>query len=242
MNDLARYLSPEDRGHPVALSFDSAEQEVSILLADVKGFTNFSEGRPPAEIVRVLNDYFALVIEEIFGHGGTIDKFIGDCVMGVFGAPVPKVDHALRAVRAAWAIRARVERFNEERRLKGVPVVRVGCAINSGRVVSGHIGSDQRRDFTVIGDSVNLAARIEDFVTSDQVLIGQRTFADVKDHVRVHKLPPHRVKGINEVVQIYEIQELTDIPSNAANSEGLRNNSGITNHKKRKEDTKGAKK
>jgi adenylate cyclase len=205
--DLDRYLSPEDRSRPLPADFEAADREVTIYLADVKGFTTFAEGRAPADVVRLLNDYFEIVIEEIFAAGGTLDKFIGDCVMAVFGAPMPKSNHATRAVHAAWRTRRRVAELNVRRRAEGKATVEVGYALNSGRVLSGYLGSDARRDFTVIGDAVNLASRIEDHVVTSEILVGQRTYSDVKNLARVKRLPPLMVKGKNEIVQMYRIEE-----------------------------------
>ena len=136
------------------------EREITVLFVDIRGFTTLAEGLPPEKTVRFLNTFFAHVTEAAFAQGGMVDKYIGDCVMVVFGAPLPSTDHPVRAVAAARAIAAAVETWNARRSAVGEVPVRVGVGINTTTAVVGTLGSAQKIDYTAIGDGVNIASRV----------------------------------------------------------------------------------
>jgi class 3 adenylate cyclase len=159
-------LSGPEHGTPPVMS-----RETSILFADIVGFTSRCETLPPEEVSAFLNQFFSLAAEAIFQYGGTLDKFIGDAVMAFFGAPLPQPDHAERAVRAAIALNRALSAWNRERSMEGLDAVEVRTAIHSGPVVVGDIGSATRVDYTVLGNTVNVAARLEEFVAKPGLIV-----------------------------------------------------------------------
>lgn len=178
-------------------------REVSVLFADVRGFTKFSESRGPEEVVATLNEYFTMVVDVIAAHEGVLDKFIGDGLMAVFGSPVAEPGHALRAVSAALEIEAALQGFNLRRAERGLAPVAVGIGVNSGPVVSGNLGSLKRMEFTVIGDTVNLASRLEHQALTGQVLIGKTTYELCRDRVECESLGAVPIKGKKDPVEIW---------------------------------------
>ena len=170
-------------------------RETTILFADIRGFTSMSESRSAREVVDMLNEYFERMVRIIFEFEGTLDKFIGDEIMAIFGAPVAHGDDPLRAVRAALAMQRELERFNAERADRGEPAVHVGVGINTGEVVAGYIGSSQALEYTVIGDPVNTGSRLCSLAKAGQILISEDTYRRVQDHVEVEAMPPTPVKG-----------------------------------------------
>src|SRR5207253_118915 len=177
---MARYHSPAVVDEIVRGSV-SAEAEVrtadvSILFADISGFTTVSETKKPEEVAEFLSHFFSCAVESIFAYGGTLDKFIGDAVMAFFGAPLPQEDHADRAVLTGLMLQRLVGEWNEERDKVGLPPVRVRVGINSGPAVVGNVGTEKRVDYTVLGSSVNIASRLESGVAKPgQVVISQNT-------------------------------------------------------------------
>lgn len=178
-------------------------REVSVLFADVRGFTKFSESRSPEEIVATLNEYFTIVVDVIAAHEGVLDKFIGDGLMAVFGSPVAQPDHALRAVATGLEIEAALQGFNLRRAERGLAPVAVGIGVNSGPAVSGNLGSLKRMEFTVIGDTVNLASRLEHQALTGQVLIGRTTYELCRDRVDCESLGAVPIKGKKDPVEIW---------------------------------------
>ena len=135
--------------------------QATVLFADLVGFTSFAENAPPELVAESIDAFLDLAVEAIFRAGGTLDKFIGDCVMAFFGAPVAQPDHALRAVRAAVEIQEGLAAWNVQRAAEGLPGFKARVALNSGPVVVGDIGSARRVDYTVLGNTVNVASRLE---------------------------------------------------------------------------------
>ncbi len=180
--------------------------EVSILFSDVRNYTTICEQLSPKEVIALLNDYFEYMVRAIEEHHGLVYQFVGDGIMAVFGAPVKLADHANCAVRSAIAMMGALDRFNAEIR-RGLPPIRIGIGINTGPVVAGIIGTQQRMEYRVVGDSVNLAARIEalnkDFQTD--VLISSATMEHLKDDFNLKALEPVKVKGKEDYVQVFEV-------------------------------------
>lgn len=187
-------------------------REVSVLFADIVGFTSRCEHMQPTEVARFLAEFFSLASESVFEFGGTIDKFIGDAVMAFFGAPLPQPDHAERAVRAALGIRRRLARWNEARRASGLDEVEVRAAINSGLVVVGEIGSEMRVDYTVLGNTVNVAARLEELVAQPgQIVVGEQTYNAIGHLFPAEHLGEVSLRGLQGRLNTFRIRA-EDLP------------------------------
>lgn len=178
---------------------------VTVLFADIRGFTGLAEKMEPEDVVGMLNEHFTLMIEIIFKHKGTLDKFIGDALMAVFGAPLSHGDDAYRAVQAAIEMQQASRELNQRRTSRGQPPLAMGVGVATGSVVSGNIGSEQRTEFTVIGDAVNTASRIQGKTAGGQILISQATYEETKDRIKVEAREPLQVKGKSEPVSVYEV-------------------------------------
>ncbi|MDF5736251.1 MULTISPECIES: adenylate/guanylate cyclase domain-containing protein [unclassified Nostoc] len=209
---MSRYLTPHVAEQVMALGEDALmvgeRKEVTILFSDIRGYTTLTENLGAAEVVLLLNQYFETMVEAVFNYEGTLDKFIGDALMAVFGAPLPLTEnHAWRAVQSALDMRCRLEEFNHRRIIQAQPQIRIGIGISSGDVVSGNIGSRKRMDYTVIGDGVNLSSRLE-AVTKDygcDILLSEFTYQLCSDRIWVRQLDKIRVKGKHQAVNIYEL-------------------------------------
>jgi adenylate cyclase len=182
---------------------------VTVLFADVVGFTPLAENLPPEEVADVLQGFFTTSVEAIFREGGTLDKFIGDCVMAFFGAPMPQADHAARAVRTAVAIQREIKRWNEERAARGAAPLLSRIALNSGPVVVGDVGSKRRVDYTVLGNTVNVAARLEQAATGPgEIVIGGNTLAELAGfdgEFVTQSLGDFQLKGLVQKVPVYRV-------------------------------------
>ncbi len=193
------------------LELGGEHREVTVMFVDIRGFTSLSERLQPADVLSMLNEYFSATTEAVFAVEGTVDKYIGDALMAVFGAPQAYPDHALRAVRAAVEIRRLVGTLRDQwqgRPWSGPPDgpgFNVGIGVNSGVVVAGNIGSQRRMEYTVIGDTVNLASRLCSNAARGQVLIGPETFAAVGGQIQARALAPLKVKGKEQPVQAWEV-------------------------------------
>jgi adenylate cyclase len=210
---LERYHSPvvieeilkqEESAGPAGLRMT----EATVLFADLVGFTALAEELPATEVADLLRNFFNDAADAIFATSGTLDKFIGDCVMAFFGAPIEQPDHAQRAVRAALAIlEAQAER-NERRQEQGLSPLLCRIAINSGPVVVGDVGSDGRVDYTVLGNTVNVAARLEQSVAeAGQVVIGPETSRLLAGAWPLVSLGPQRLKGLQQTITAYRVLE-----------------------------------
>ncbi len=209
-NRLERFHSPQVIEMILKKSQDSSENIMepkdltsTILFTDIVGFTGISEKMSPREINIILNKHFSQLTDIIFKYGGTLDKFLGDGLMAIFGTPIEKKEDAENAVRAALEIR---QKFAEVIKKTSPEIkfdIRVG--INTGRVVAGNIGSPKRMDYTVIGDAVNIAKRIESSAKPDQILIGPETYKCVKNKFNLKKVGPKKLKGRKAETMIYEV-------------------------------------
>lgn len=190
---------------PGKLALGGARKRVTSLFADIRGFTSMSEVLQPEEVVSIINVYLSLQTEIVLRHEGLLDKFVGDCVMAVFGLPWPRPDDALRAVRTAVEIQAAIKQLNGVRAKEGQRTLTVGIGINTGEVVAGNMGSSQKMDYTVIGDAVNLAARLEACAEGGTILISETTYLEVQGNVEAEKLAPIPVKGKKDKVTVYSV-------------------------------------
>lgn len=183
---------------------------VTVLFSDIRSFTSISENMDPRELLDFLNEYFSGMVESVLQHHGVVDKFIGDAIMAVFGAPVPEPEDPLHAVRAALAMRERLAQINEGFRARGLPEIRTGVGLHSGQVVAGNMGHSERMEYTVIGDTVNLASRLEGMTKElgCDVVISDDLYQQVKQYVRVEPLKLLKVKGRDQEVMVYRLIDL----------------------------------
>jgi len=180
--------------------------EVTVLFADLAGFTALSEKLSPEEVSSILEGYFTHAVEAIFEEGGTLDKFIGDCVMAFFGAPVAQPDHAERAVRAALKILRALEDWNRRRAEENEPTLEMRIAINTGTVVVGDVGSNRRVDYTVLGNAVNVAARLESTCAkAGQVTVGSATHALLGGKYETESLGLQQLKGLEQKIEAFRV-------------------------------------
>ena len=208
---LYRYMTPSVADRVMALGEDvlmvGERKDVTVLFSDIRGYTTLTEKLEAAQVVSMLNEYFETMVEAVFHCEGTLDKFIGDALMAVFGAPLPLSNHAAAAVKSALDMRQRLVLFNRDRLSKGQPELRIGIGLSSGEVVSGNIGSQRKMDYTVIGDGVNLSARLESITKQYgcDIVLSEHTYEHCKDQIWVRELDLIRVKGKRDPVQIYEL-------------------------------------
>jgi adenylate cyclase len=185
---------------------------VTILFTDIRSFTTISEKMDAQSLVTLLNEYFSEMVSVVMQHNGVVDKYIGDAIMAVFGAPVPRPNDALNAVRTAVRMRTALARLNDRLAERGIAPIRTGIGVHTGEVVAGNIGSEQRMEYTVIGDAVNVASRLESS-TKDlgvNVLISDATYELVKDIVNARMVDRITVKGRREPITTYEVLGLSE--------------------------------
>jgi adenylate cyclase len=219
---LGRFLSPQVTSRILNASDSQGAalgvpevKDVTILFADIVGFTSMSEKMSPAAVALLLNDYLSRMTDVIFKYEGTLDKYIGDAIMAVFGAPLDMPDHAARAVKTGLEMQERLTEFNSER--KEGPHLRIRIGINSGKAVAGEIGSINKKEYTVLGDTVNTASRLESSVAKPgMVVIGENTFSAVTDQFECRSLGSFTLKGKEKVVSVYEVVALARAEGAAA--------------------------
>jgi len=202
-----RYVAPAvvDRlpNNPDQLKLGGQRQTITILFADIRGFTRFSEPLPPEELVDVLNEYLAVAADTILKQEGTLDKFMGDAVMAIFNAPLPQADHALRAARAALAMCETVTLLHT--RLPAKLRLQFGIGIHTGDAVIGNVGTQQQMNFTAIGDAVNVAKRLQENAKGGQIIVSKQTFSQIHGELRARKLAALRVKGRTAPVEAWRL-------------------------------------
>jgi len=208
---LERFLSPQvaemiatGSQETIDNVMEPTELTATIVFTDIIAFTQLAEKIPPRETNMILNQYFSMVTDIIFRHDGTLDKYIGDGLMAVFGAPMERQDDAERAILAAKEMREELAAMmaKKEGHTRKFDI-RIG--INTGRVVAGNIGSPRRMDYTVIGDPVNIASRLESIAKPNQILIGEETYKTIKDRFEIRKIGPQKVKGKSAEIMVYEV-------------------------------------
>ena len=207
INDLfGRYVSPQVASEILSLSnsnklkLGGARREVTVMFADMRGFTAMSERLSPEEIVATLNKYLSVLIERVLANEGMINKFAGDNIMAVWNAPQEQPDHALLAVKAAIEGQQAMENLPQD---ESQPKVQFGIGINTGPAVAGNVGSEGRTEYTIIGDAVNLASRLCSNAPGGQIWIGPHTYETVKNEVEVEALEPQKFKGKAEPIPVY---------------------------------------
>ena len=190
------------------LELGGQKTTATTMFCDIRGSSKLAETLSPQQLVNLLNDHFTAMTEIVFEHQGTLDKYIGDEIMAIFGAPIPTGDDAYNAICAAIALQQRAAELNQARRADNRPLIEIGIGIDTGEVIAGYIGSPMRMDYTVVGDRVNTAKRFCDMASAGKVVVGEETWRAVHD--RVHGIPIGEVKlkGKQEAVHAYEILSL----------------------------------
>ncbi len=207
-NLFRKYLSPAvvDRlpNDPAELKLGGQRQDVTILFADIRGFSTFSEHKDPEDLITVLNKYLSLAAEAILAYEGTLDKFVGDAVMAIFNAPLPQPDHTLRAVRAALEMQRAIDKYHDMM-AEYAPQLSFGVGIHVGEAVIGNVGTQSRMDYTAIGDAVNLAKRLQENTPGGRILLSAAAYERVKDSVNAVPYRELVVKGRETPEQTYEL-------------------------------------
>jgi adenylate cyclase len=191
-----------------AIRTGGERRPTTVLFSDIRGFTAIAESMGPDAIAKLLSEYFTEMVEVIFEHGGTLDKFIGDAIMALWGAPIAHADDPDRALRAALAMQRAIARLNERWAAEGRPEIGVGIGINHGEVFVGNIGSHRRLEYTVIGDAVNVAARLCAEAGPGEILVSESLLGVIRDHVSTEYLPEMALKGKAQMVQVYRVRDL----------------------------------
>ncbi|MEI6063596.1 MAG: adenylate/guanylate cyclase domain-containing protein, partial [Pseudanabaena sp. ELA748] len=196
---------------PEGLKLGGDRRKVTILMCDLRGFSTISEKMPPEKVVEILNVFLGAMTEAIGTYQGTIDEFIGDAVLVLFGAPIKREDDAARAVASAIAMQLAMRSVNERLVQLQLPEIAMGIGINTGEVVAGNIGSQSRAKYAVVGNHVNLTARIESYTVGGQILISETTYAEVQEILKTNGSMEVEPKGVSQPISIYDIQSIGGI-------------------------------
>jgi adenylate cyclase len=210
---FSKTVSDQIIGSKGILRLGGDRMNLSVLFADLKGFTSMSEGLEPEQVVAILNRYFSVMIPIIFDNGGTLDKVLGDGLLAVFGAPIVQQEHALHVVTAAIGMIHRLEEFNRVNVDSNLPKLSVSIGINAGDAIAGYIGSEDHLNYTVIGDTVNVAQRIESLAGPNEILISRTVYDEIKDQTdkithldRIVPRPARKVKGKEKAVELFRVE------------------------------------
>jgi class 3 adenylate cyclase len=224
---FGRYVSPEVAQalleSPEGLRLGGAKREVTVLMSDLRGYTRFAEQGAPEEVMAILNEYLGRMADVVIAHGGTINEFIGDAIFAVFGAPIAHPDHAERAAGAALAMQRALEDVNAAHAERGLPRFEMGIGVNTGEAVVGNIGSEQRAKYAVVGNAVNVAARVEGATVGGQVYITRATLDRIREGADVEGPTHVNVKGLGEPLALYELRAMRgrfagSLPARAADA------------------------
>lgn len=190
---------------PERLKLGGERRKITIFTSDLRGFTALSERFPPEEVIHILNLYLEYMADVINHYQGTIDEFMGDGILVLFGAPIAKEDDALRAVTCACAMQLAMGGVNEKMKTLGWPPLEMGIGINTGEVIVGNIGSEKRTKYGIVGSQVNLTYRIESYTSGGQILISEQTFKEVRSSVKIIGQKQVQPKGVSQSITIYEV-------------------------------------
>jgi len=192
---------------PEMLKLGGEKKILSVLFSDIRGFTTLSERMTPEHLVDHLNHYLQAMTDIVIKYDGTLDKYVGDEIMAFWGAPIPQNNHALLSCKAAIEMMTKLKEMNTHWRQEGKDAINIGIGINTGEMIVGNVGSSSRMDYTLIGDNVNLGARLEgtNKIYSTNIIISEYTYEQVKEQVIVRELDLIRVKGKDRPVTIYEL-------------------------------------
>ncbi len=208
-DSFGRYVSPEVAEMIFQSSagpwLEATRREVTVLFVDIRGYTHYSEHTPPAVVIEMLNQFFGLATEVIIRNGGFINKFLGDAIMAIFGAPALQPDQAYRAALSGLEIQAGVEELNKKTVAEGKDPIVIGIGINRGEVVAGTVGSTARMEYTVVGDAVNVASRLTGAAKAGEILISRAALEPAAVRLQVNPLPPLQVKGKSEPLEVFSL-------------------------------------
>jgi class 3 adenylate cyclase/GAF domain-containing protein len=211
VESLRRYLPPElvDQVRDLDGAQRPQRRTITVLFADIRDFSRFGEHADPEELIDLANGFFSVAVAAINDHHGLIDKFMGDAVMALFNTPLnPQADHVDRAVRAAWDIQTRLAAHR--RSLPPEKVLHFGIGLHTGETVVGNVGSAKRKDYSAVGDVVNLCKRLQELADSDQILLSREVHERVRDRVTVETLPPVQVKGRQTMEEVFRLLGLSE--------------------------------
>jgi len=202
---LPEYVVTQMLENPDSFKLGGVNQTITVLFADIRGFTRISEHAPPERIVGLLNKYFSAMTDIIFAHGGTLDKYLGDGLMALFGAPTATPDDAANAMSAAVAMQRRIQGINLELHVEGFPDLGVGMGLHTGEATVGYIGSERRSEYTAIGDTVNTASRLESNARGGEILISDATAQAAGGQYKLKPRDPITVKNRTQPVVLWEV-------------------------------------
>jgi adenylate cyclase len=212
LSNFQRYFAPDlaeqIAGEEGSVRLGGTRRQVAVLFSDIRGFTSLAETMSPDDVARLLTDYFTVMVEIVFEHGGTLDKFMGDALMALWGAPIAHNDDADRAIRAAIAMQRALRRLNEEWKRRSRPTLSAGIGISAGDVFAGNIGSDRRLEYTVIGDTVNIAARLCSEAGPGEILVSESLRKALATPPGLAALEPLSLKGKAQAVPVYRVDWL----------------------------------
>jgi adenylate cyclase len=203
---MPEYVVKQLLDKPDSFRLGGVNQTVTVMFADIRGFTAISERENPENVVTLLNRYFTAMTEIIFAHGGTLDKYVGDGLMALFGAPTATPDDAKNAVNAAVAMQKRLQSLNHELQIEGLSKIGIGIGLHTGVATVGYIGSDRRSEYTAIGDTVNLASRLESNAKPGQILISEATAKACTEQISLIAHEPLQVKNRLQPVSLFEVK------------------------------------
>jgi adenylate cyclase len=212
LSNFQRYFAPDlaeqIAGEEGSVRLGGSRRQVAVLFSDIRNFTSLAESMSPDDVARLLTDYFTVMVEIVFEHGGTLDKFMGDALMALWGAPIARSDDADRAIRAAIAMQRALRRLNQEWHRRGRPTLSAGIGISSGDVFAGNIGSDRRLEYTVIGDTVNIAARLCSEAGPGEILVSGSLRQALSDPPGLAALEPLSLRGKAHAVPVFRVDWL----------------------------------
>ena len=203
---LPEYVVKQILENPESFKLGGVLQTITVLFADIRGFTRISEHAAPEKIVQLLNRYFSAMTDIIFAHGGTLDKYLGDGLMALFGAPTVTPKDAANAIAAAVAMQRRMLSINDELREEGFPEVGIGIGLHTGEVTVGYIGSERRSEYTAIGDAVNTASRLESNAKAGEILVSEVTAKAAHSRYQLAAREPIHVKNREQPVPLFEVE------------------------------------
>lgn len=202
---LPEHLAQMLIAHPEAVKLGGVRQLVTVMFSDLRGFTSLSERLEPEDAVGLLNSFFTEMTAVVFRHGGTLDKYLGDGLLAVFGAPIADPTDSLRAVQCAIDMQEALDDFAAEWQAQNRPAVPMGVGINTGVVIAGNIGSNLHMEYTVVGDAVNVAARLTQHAGPGEILLGEQTARAIQGQIPIEVLPPLTLKGKREATVVYRV-------------------------------------